>query len=62
MTKLLEPHPFAEVFPTLDGEAFDALVKDIEARGQQERSGSMRAKSLMAAIGIEPVKSLDVIP
>ena len=36
MTKLLEPHPFAEVFPPLDGEAFDALVKDIEARGQQE--------------------------
>jgi ParB-like chromosome segregation protein Spo0J len=36
MTKLLEPHDFAEVFPTLDGEAFDALVKDIEARGQQE--------------------------
>ena len=31
-----EPHDFAEVFPTLDGEAFDALVKDIEARGQQE--------------------------
>ena len=36
MTKLLEPHPFAEVFPTLDGEAFDALVKDIDARDQQE--------------------------
>ena len=36
MTKLLEPHPFAEVFPTLDGEAFNALEKDIEARGQQE--------------------------
>jgi ParB-like chromosome segregation protein Spo0J len=36
MTKALEPHPFAEVFPPLDGEAFDALVKDIEARGQQE--------------------------
>ena len=36
MTKLLEPHPFAEVFPTLDGEAFNALEKDIDARGQQE--------------------------
>jgi hypothetical protein len=36
MTKLLEPHPFAEVFPPLDGEAFNALVKDIEARDQQE--------------------------
>jgi ParB-like chromosome segregation protein Spo0J len=36
MTKLLEPHPFANVFPILDGEAFDALVKDVEARGQQE--------------------------
>jgi ParB-like chromosome segregation protein Spo0J len=36
MTKLLEPHPFANVFPLLDGEAFDALVKDIEVRGQQE--------------------------
>src|SRR5262245_6779649 len=36
MTKPLEPHPFAEVFPPLDGEAFNALVKDIEARDQQE--------------------------
>jgi ParB-like chromosome segregation protein Spo0J len=36
MTKALEPHPFAEVFPPLDGEAFNALVKDIEARGLQE--------------------------
>ena len=36
MTKLLEPHPFAEVFPTLDGKAFNALVQDIEAREQQE--------------------------
>src|SRR5262245_13413809 len=36
MTNALEPHPFAEVFPILEGEAFDALVKDIEARGQQE--------------------------
>ena len=32
----LEPHPFADVFPILDGEAFNALEKDIEARGQQE--------------------------
>ena len=36
MTKLLEPHPFADVFPILEGDAFQALEKDIEARGQQE--------------------------
>src|SRR5262249_54580642 len=36
MTKPLEYHPFAEVFPLLEGETFDALVKDIEARDLQE--------------------------
>jgi hypothetical protein len=63
MTKLLEPHDFAEVFPPLDGEAFDALVKDIEARGQQEPIWVYESKILDGrAIGIEPVKSSDVSP
>jgi hypothetical protein len=31
-----EFHPFANIFPMMEGEAFHAFVKDIEARGQQE--------------------------
>jgi hypothetical protein len=36
MTTKYEIHPLAQIFPEIEGPAFDALVKDIEARGQQE--------------------------
>jgi hypothetical protein len=34
--KEYEVHPLANIFPTLDGSAFDALVEDIRANGQQQ--------------------------
>jgi len=33
---LLEFHPAANLFPLLEGEAFDALVEDIRERGLLE--------------------------
>ena len=58
----MKPHPFADILPVLEGEAFDSLVADIRANGLLEPimiheglilDGRNRYRACEAA-GIEP--------
>jgi N6-adenosine-specific RNA methylase IME4 len=58
MSELLPIHPLAELFPALEGEAFDALVEDIRRHGVREEivflDGRNRYRAGLVAGAIEP--------
>ena len=56
--KQYEIHPLAEIFPSIEGPAFDALVKDIEARDQQEHAWIYESKILDGKNRYEACKKL----
>ena len=62
MTKELTAHPAADVFPPMDDDEFDALVKDIEEHGQREPITLLDGQILDGRNRYRALRQLDIEP